>query len=571
MSQLNSPSLKGLLKHLESQGRASDFRTRKSIYDLKGLNKRLGPYRGAESQNFALRNIIIREDETDVRLMKSKGGGSHVFDVPGHSHYKGHADNPIDAQQNAVQKATVSTYTPYAPTGGNLANITGSLTGSYSVSPKSLLEKGYEARSGGLFHTSSGQMVPGINYNPSSSQILADPNALQAWLTSLGRTSTTQTPAEAAGQPPPQAGDFGVTPRPPQMTTDALGNQVPVGVTGVNPQGVNPLATNPNAPPPQVNQAANPPIPGAVSGATQPRTLIDIAQSRPDVLSTAQSQGGDPFTAGTPANTWLNDWWNREGPKEYPGVQLSQPGPPGAGQTQPEDFLAGGEQTPEGILAQQEAKMAKEAADRASKGETQSLQENLARAGLAFSGVRGAAEQDLKAAQFARKEGISLDLAKVILSAASAELKRQQGEIREIGNKLVRVKPDGTVETIYEDVSQLTPEQKLQLEFKFREKELELGRQSELEMERQLAAAKLGRYEPTKGPEGPASAQAPGIQERLIATRGSDGYVDPNSYANERVNAKMGPDEFDKRFGYLLSVEERKKLGIKVSEEEDIY
>src|SRR3990167_240622 len=102
MSQLNSPSLKGLLKHLESQGRASDFRTRKSIYDLKGLNKRLGPYRGAESQNFALGNIIKREDETDVRLMKSKTGQKHVFDVPGGSMHTGTGD-PITAQQTAVK------------------------------------------------------------------------------------------------------------------------------------------------------------------------------------------------------------------------------------------------------------------------------------------------------------------------------------------------------------------------------------------------------------------------------------------------------------------------------------
>src|SRR3990167_7595506 len=272
--QLNSPSLKGLLKHLESQGRASDFRTRKSIYDLKGLNKRLGPYRGAESQNFALGNIIKREDETDVRLMKSKPGQKHVFDVPGGSFHTGKGD-PITAQETAVKK-TVQDYTPYAPTGGNIANITSSLTGNYSVGPEQLRQAGYQAQGGGLFHISSGQMVPGINYEPGSSQILGDPNALQSWLTSLGRTSTTQTPAEAAGQPPPQAGDFGVTPRPPQMTTDALGNQVPVGVQGVNPLGINA--------PPQVNQAANPPIPGAIQGAVtpQPRTLIDIANSRPD-------------------------------------------------------------------------------------------------------------------------------------------------------------------------------------------------------------------------------------------------------------------------------------------------
>jgi hypothetical protein len=52
------------------------------------------------------------------------------------------------------------------------------------------------------------------------------------------------------------------------------------------------------------------------------KSLIDIANSRPDVLNTAKAQGGDPFTAGTKANTWLNDWWNSAGKNEYPDTQL---------------------------------------------------------------------------------------------------------------------------------------------------------------------------------------------------------------------------------------------------------
>jgi len=48
------------------------------------------------------------------------------------------------------------------------------------------------------------------------------------------------------------------------------------------------------------------------------KSLVDIASSRPDVLNTAKSQGGDPFTQGTKANTWLNDWWNSAGKNEYP-------------------------------------------------------------------------------------------------------------------------------------------------------------------------------------------------------------------------------------------------------------
>jgi len=55
------------------------------------------------------------------------------------------------------------------------------------------------------------------------------------------------------------------------------------------------------------------------------RTLVDIATSRPKVLATARAQGGDPFTAGTPANKWLNDWWNTSGKQEFPGVTLIQP------------------------------------------------------------------------------------------------------------------------------------------------------------------------------------------------------------------------------------------------------
>ena len=62
-----------------------------------------------------------------------------------------------------------------------------------------------------------------------------------------------------------------------------------------------------------------------INQTTGQKTLIDIANSRPDVLNTAKSQGGDPFTAGTAANTWLNNWWNQSGKNEYPGTTLTQP------------------------------------------------------------------------------------------------------------------------------------------------------------------------------------------------------------------------------------------------------
>ncbi len=58
------------------------------------------------------------------------------------------------------------------------------------------------------------------------------------------------------------------------------------------------------------------------------KTLIDIANSRPDVLNTAKGLGDDPFTAGTKANQWLNNWWNQNGVKEMPDVSLVPPGDP---------------------------------------------------------------------------------------------------------------------------------------------------------------------------------------------------------------------------------------------------
>ena len=70
-------------------------------------------------------------------------------------------------------------------------------------------------------------------------------------------------------------------------------------------------------------QTGSPPVTGQPT--IQQRTLIDIANSRPDVLAVARSQGGDPFTVGTGANTWLNDWWNTAGKNEFPGVSLKQP------------------------------------------------------------------------------------------------------------------------------------------------------------------------------------------------------------------------------------------------------
>lgn len=59
----------------------------------------------------------------------------------------------------------------------------------------------------------------------------------------------------------------------------------------------------------------------------QKRTLVSIYDSRPDVQKAAAEAfpGQDPLQSGTAANKWLNDWWNTNGPKEFPNVTLVQP------------------------------------------------------------------------------------------------------------------------------------------------------------------------------------------------------------------------------------------------------
>jgi murein DD-endopeptidase MepM/ murein hydrolase activator NlpD len=52
------------------------------------------------------------------------------------------------------------------------------------------------------------------------------------------------------------------------------------------------------------------------------------------------------------------------------------------------------------------------------------------------------------------------------------------------------------------------------------------------------------------------------IESRLKSSAGTDGKVDPTKYLLERQKAKISPDEFDKRYGYLLSPQEQKNLGI---------
>ena len=150
-------------------------------------------------------------------------------------------------------------------------NLTSQLLGSYTVTPQILQQQGFEARNGGLFDIRTNQMVPGIQYTPGETTILGTTSPDYLNYLSSRNTSLIQQRGFAEGQAP--------------------------------------IQTTPTAP----------------SGILQQRTLIDIANSRPDVLAVARSQGGDPFVAGTGANTWLNDWWNRVGATEFPGVSLKQP------------------------------------------------------------------------------------------------------------------------------------------------------------------------------------------------------------------------------------------------------
>ena len=59
-----------------------------------------------------------------------------------------------------------------------IANVTNTLLGSYTATEGTLLNAGYRALNGGLQDIKTGQMLPGIQYNPGETQILADPNLI---------------------------------------------------------------------------------------------------------------------------------------------------------------------------------------------------------------------------------------------------------------------------------------------------------------------------------------------------------------------------------------------------------
>ena len=228
---------------MRSQGRNTDFRTRKSIYDLKGLAKRLGPYRGTESQNFALKNIVSRENENDIRLMKSKSGQKHVFDVPGGSQHTSTGD-PITAQQSAVNKVY-----PIDVTGRvyNIAGVTqqpgpnqtipGLTYGASSNIPGLSNQFGEQA----LYQ---GSAIPGIYRETGTNRFLttSELNPTEEALRNLGLSTlspTAQTPREAAGLGVPDTVTGGVpggqAPNAPQAgpVTPEQALQTPMNTQGI--------------------------------------------------------------------------------------------------------------------------------------------------------------------------------------------------------------------------------------------------------------------------------------------------------------------------------------------------
>jgi len=71
--------------------------------------------------------------------------------------------------------------------------------------------------------------------------------------------------------------------------------------------------------------------------------------------------------------------------------------------------------------------------------------------------------------------------------------------------------------------------------------------------------AQTNKANDTRTPESKAISSA---QANLLSSVGTDGFVNPNVYQREKANSTIGPDEFDKRFSYLLSPAERNRLNI---------
>lgn len=55
-------------------------------------------------------------------------------------------------------------------------------------------------------------------------------------------------------------------------------------------------------------------------------------------------------------------------------------------------------------------------------------------------------------------------------------------------------------------------------------------------------------------------AEVNAVTDRLLATRGNDGFIDPQKYLSERAKSRLSTSDFDARMAHLLSPQERQRL-----------
>ena len=207
----------------------------------------------------------------------------------------------------------------------------------------------------------------------------------------------------------------------------------------------------PNAPSAPAPAPVPVPAPVSAPAPTQQRSLIDIAQSRIDVLSTAKAQGGDPFTAGTKANTWLNNWWNTAGQKEYPPVvstPVAAPLPTTASEIKTGDIAAPDLKTPiAGNITDQYTQSALVQLETARKTLETSYQKQIDTANSAAKAAQ------TKMDEFTAKEKTVIDLSDPTKRATYEQEQRiiqDQLNAAEAGSK--------TLQQNYEDNQKLTNE-----------------------------------------------------------------------------------------------------------------
>ena len=136
----------------------------------------------------------------------------------------------------------------------------------------------------------------------------------------------------------------------------------------------------------------------------------------------------------------------------------------------------------------------------------------------------------------------------------TAPAEREISEITdEEGNRIVTLYNEKTGETREINVGKVAPDVTTQI--------IEAGGRTLLINAQTGETIKdLGAAPPTG--EQKETQQLANIESRLRASAGTDGFVDPGVFMDERRKSKMGPSEFDKRFGSLLSPQERERLGI---------